>query len=207
MNVKCVALGLLALAACAGQKPADARPAEVFQAFAQAAAKQDGDRLWSLISERMKAQISREEFTAPSVLRTLRDDYAQVAAGSVVLDLELEDDLSLAALEGKGPGPGARAAILRLEEGEWRVQLTELDLVYGSGDLDFQVNARREDRASIDVRAWVDGAEADVMRAQDALLPTFRVRPSNPLDNGLHSVVAYVEAGERAGPIAWTFER
>ena len=155
----------------------------------------------------MQAQISREEFAAPSVLRTLRDDYAPVAAGSVVLDVELDDDLSLVALEGKGAAPGAQAVILRLEDGEWRVQLTELDLVYGSGDLDFQVNARREDRASIDVRAWVDGAEADAMRAQDALLPTFRVRPSNPLDNGLHSVVAYVEAGARSGAIAWTFER
>jgi hypothetical protein len=203
MNVKCVVLALLALAACGGQEPADARPAEVFQAFAQAAAKEDGDRLWSLISERMKTQISREEFTAPSVLRTLRDDYAQVAAGSVVLDVELEDDLSLVALE----GPGAEAAILRLEEGEWRVQLTELDLGFGSGEREFTLNARPEDRGSIEARAWIDGREALVRRGKDTYAPTFQVEPKSDLQGARHSVVAYVEAGERAGAIAWTFER
>jgi len=195
------------LAGCGGHEPAGPGPAEVFRDFAQAAAKQDGDRLWALMSERMKAQTSREAFTAPAVLRNLRDDYAPVATGPMALDAELEDDLALVALEGEGRGPGVRAAILRLESGEWRVQLTELDLGYGTGDRDFTVNARLEDRRSIKARAWIDGQEALVKRGRDTYAPTFHVAPKSKLEGGHHSVVAYVEAGKRAGAIAWTFER
>jgi hypothetical protein len=194
------------LAACGGQgASSDAGPADVFRAFARAAGEQDGDRLWDLISERMKAQISRDEFTAPSVLQNLRDDYAPVADGSVVLDVELEDELSLVALAGDA-GSRAQAAILRLEEGNWRVQLTELDLGFGSGDREFTVNARSQDRDSIEVRAWVDGREALVERGKDTYAPTFEVRSARKLGGRPHTVVAYVEAGERSGAIAWTLE-
>jgi hypothetical protein len=201
-------LGALFVAACGsgetGSSPADT--AEVFRAFAVAAAAEDGDRLWSLLSKRMKAEISREEFTAPAVLRHLRDDYAPVAGGSVALDIKLEDDLSLVALEGKRSEPGARAAILRLEDSQWRVQLTELDLGYGA-ELEFGVNARPEDRASIEARAWVDRREASVTRTSGSFEPTFRIRPARRLTGNSHNVVVYVEAGQRSGAIAWTFER
>jgi hypothetical protein len=201
-----VALAVVLIFAACGESASQPGSVDVFRDFAHAAAEQDGDRLWTLISERMKAQISREEFTAPAVLRRLRDDYAAVAAGSVVLDVELEEEVSLVALEGEGSGPGARAAILRLEEGDWRVQLTELDLGYG-GDLEFGVNARREDRASIETRAWIDRREAVVRGAQGSFEPTFRITPGRKLAGGSHSVVVYVQAGERSGTIAWTFER
>jgi hypothetical protein len=201
-------LTVLLVAACGSDEmsSSDADRPQVFRAFARAAADQDGDRLWLLVSERMKAEISREEFTAPGVLRILRDDYASVAAGPVALDVELEDDLSLVALEGDGSGPGARAAILRLERDDWRVQLTELDLGYG-GDLEFGVNARPEDSAPIETRAWIDGREATVTRTKGAFDPMFRIKPVDKLTGGSHNVVAYVQAGERSGAIAWTFER
>jgi hypothetical protein len=179
---------------------------EVFRSFARAAEEQDGDRLWELISERMKAQISREEFTAPPVLRNLRADYGPLAAGSVALDAEVDGDAAVVALRGEGAGPGAEAAILRRERGAWRVQLTEIDLGYG-GDLTFGVNARREDRAAIEARAWVDGQEAGVSRTEGAFEPMFRIVPRRRLAEGPHSVVSYVEAGKRFGAIAWTFER
>jgi hypothetical protein len=193
------------LAGCGGND-SKAGAADVYRDFAQAAAQQDGDRLWSLMSKRMKAQISREEFKTRSVLRHLRDDYAPVAAGPVALDVELGEELSLVALKGKGVGPGAQAAILRLEDGSWRVQLTEVDLGFGSGDRDFTVNARSEDRRSIEARAWIDGREVLVKRGKDTYAPTFHVVPNRQLKPGRHSAVAYVEAGERSGAIAWTFE-
>jgi hypothetical protein len=201
-------LGALFVAACGSGETAtsDADRPEVFRAFARAAAEEDGDRLWSLISERMKAEISQEEFTAPAVLRHLRNDYAPVATGRVALDIELEDDLSLVALEGKRSEPGARAAILRLEGGDWRVQLTELDLGYG-GDLEFGVNARPEVRASIAARAWIDSREAPVRRTKGSFELMFRISPGRKLTGGSHNVVVYVQASERSGAIAWTFER
>jgi hypothetical protein len=195
-----------ALAACGGGGTSGASPGDVFREFAQAAAAENGNRLWELLSERMKADVSRHQFTS-AILPRLRDDYLPVASGRTLLDVELDDEVALAALEGKRAGPGALAAVLRRESGGWRVQLSELDLVYGSGNLDFQVNARREDRALIDVRAWVDGAEAAVKRDEGSLLPTFRVRANDPLERGRHSVVAYAEAGPRSGAIAWTFDR
>jgi hypothetical protein len=196
----------LVLAGCGGSD-SRAGAADVYRDFAQAAAKQDGVRLWSLISKRMKAKISEEEFTAPSVLRHLRDDFAPVADGQVALHVELGEKLSLVALEGKGLGPGAQAAILRLEENNWRVHLTELDLGFGSRELDFTVNARSEDRRSMDARAWIDGREVLVKRGKDTYAPTFHVVPKSQLERGSHSAVAYVEAGARSGAIAWTFER
>lgn len=197
---------ILLLVACGGPNASETGPAEVFREFAQASRRQDGDRLWELISTRMKADISRQQFTSTSILRELRDDYGPVAGGPALLDVELGEDLALAALEGSGAGPGARATVLRREDDEWRVQLSELDLVYGAGNLDFQVNAPRQDRDRIVVRAWVDGMEANVRRVKDASLPTLHVRPEGRLTTGRHSVVAFVEARDRSGAIAWTFE-
>jgi hypothetical protein len=130
-----------------------------------------------------------------------------VASGRILLDAELEDDLALAALEGKGIGPGARAAVLRRESGAWRVQLSELDLIYGVADLDFQANVRQEDRQSIEARAWVDGVDAPVKHGNGGMLTSLLVRPREKLGPGRHSVVGYVEAGKRSGAIAWTFDR
>jgi hypothetical protein len=200
-------LSAFLLAACGGQGAAEGGPADIFRAFAQAAAKQDGDRLWELLSARMKKDVSRQQFTSRSSLQRLGEDYEPVASGRILLDVELEDDLALAALEGKGIGPGARAVVLRRENGKWRVQLSELDLIYGVGDLDFQVNARQEDRQSIEARAWVDGTDAPVKHRKGGLLTSLLVRPREKLGRGRHSVVGYVEAGERSGVIAWTFER
>jgi hypothetical protein len=209
MNVKCglVAFAAVVLLVACGQSSSQTGAVDVYRDFARAAAERNGDDLWALISERMKAQVSREEFTAPSVLGHLRNDYAPVAGGPVALAVELEDDLTLVALEGDGRGPGAQAAIMRLEDGEWRVQLTELDLGFGSGEREVTVNARSEDRDSIKTRAWIDGREALVKRGKDTYAPTFQVTPKDKLRGGQHGVVAYVEAGERSGAIAWTFGR
>jgi hypothetical protein len=164
--------------------------------------------MWELMSARMKAGLPRRQFASPAILRTLREDYASVASGETVLELEIDDDLALAALKQSGAGPGARATLLRREDGQWRVQLSELDLIYGAGDLDFRVNARRSDRRAIEVHGWINGAEALVRRAAKAsVLPTFHLKPSEPLPGGTHAAVAYVEAGPRAGAIAWTFDR
>lgn len=200
-------LSALVLVGCGGQRAPETGPVDVFREFAQAAAKQDGERLWELLSARMKKDVSQQQFTSRSILRRLRDDYEPVASGRILLDVKLEDDLALAALEGKGVGPGARAAVLRRESGEWRVQLSELDLIYGVGDLDFQVNVRQEERQSIEASAWVDGTEAPVKRGKDGVVASLHVRPRERLGAGRHSVVGYVEAAERSGAIAWTFER
>jgi hypothetical protein len=198
----------LLLAGCGSTTESAAGPVDVFREFAQAAEKQDDDRMWELMSARMKAGLPQHQFASPAVLETLRQDYASVASGETVLEVEIDDELALAALEQSGAGPGARATLLRREDGEWRVQLSELDLIYGAGDLDFQVNARRGDRRAIEVRGWINGAEAVVTRAaKSSTLPTFHLKPREPLPRGTHAAVAYVEAGPRAGAIAWTFER
>jgi hypothetical protein len=202
-----VLASILLLAACGSLGDSAAGPLDVFRDFARAAEEQDGDRMWELMSARMKEGLPRRQFASPAILRTLRQDYASVASGEAVLEVELDDDLALAAVKQAGAGPGARATLLRREQGEWRVQLSELDLVYGAADLEFLVNAPRSDRRAIEVRAWINDTDAVVTRAAKAPLPTFQLKPTEPPPAGENAAVAYVEAGPRAGAIAWTFDR
>jgi hypothetical protein len=46
-----------------------------------------------------------------------------------------------------------------------------------------------------------------VKRLKETFAPTFRVVSKNQLAPGRHTAVAYVEAGEQSGAMAWTFER
>jgi hypothetical protein len=88
----------------------------------------------------------------------LREREGAVAGGRVILNAQIEDDLAVAALAGGDVGPGARAAVLRLEDGIWRVQLSELDLIYGGSFLEFGVNSGGR-TPLVETRAWVDGEE------------------------------------------------
>lgn len=198
-------VSILLLAACGGGQESDAAArADVFRQLAQAAVARDGDRMWALLSDRMKEQTSRDDFD--SAVPHLRDDFLPVADGPVVLDADVAGDTAVVALGGGKSGPGAEAVILRREEDDWRVQLSEIDLNFGSGSRDFTVNARGLEPHSLETRAWIDGREVRVRRGKDTYAPTFYVVPAEMLSASEHTVVAYVRVGERSGAIAWTFE-
>jgi hypothetical protein len=194
-------IGLLAvvvLAACGGNGGDEEHPVDAFRAFAQAAAGQNGDKVWDSLSERITSQVSKDRFTAPAVLKGLSDEYTSVSSSSArtVLDVRLGDDLALVVLDG---GEGVKPMIMRREDGKWRAQLNELTVAYSFNRPRFGVEVPPSVRGPIKTRAWIDGKEARVVRTHGTP-PTFRIVPGT----GKHNVVAYAEAGGSTGAAAWT---
>ncbi|HEX2433247.1 MAG TPA: hypothetical protein VHI55_04775 [Gaiellaceae bacterium] len=194
-------IGLLAvavLAACGGNGGDEEQPVDAFRAFAQAAAGQNGDKVWDSLSERITSQVSKDRFTAPAVLKGLSDEYTSVSSSSArtALDVRLGDDLALVALDG---GEGVKPMIMRREDGKWRAQLNELTVAYSFNRPRFGVEVPPSVRGPIKTRAWIDGKEARVVRTHGTP-PTFRIVPGT----GKHNVIAYAEAGGSTGAAAWT---
>jgi hypothetical protein len=194
-------IGLLAvvvLAACGGNGGDEEQPVDAFRAFAQAAAGQNGDKVWDSLSERITSQVSKDRFTAPAVLKGLSDEYTSVSSSSArtALDVRLGDDLALVALDG---GEGVKPMIMRREDGKWRAQLNELTVAYSFNRPRFGVEVPPSVRGRIKTRAWIDGKEARVVRTHGTP-PTFRIVPGT----GKHNVIAYAEAGGSTGAAAWT---
>ena len=194
-------IGLLAvvvLVACGGNGGDEEQPVDAFRAFAQAAAGQNGDKVWDALSERITSQVSKDRFTAPAVLKGLSDEYTSVSSSSArtALDVRLGDDLALVALDG---GEGVKPMIMRREDGKWRAQLNELTVAYSFNRPRFGVEVPPSVRGPIKTRAWIDGKEARVVRTHGTP-PTFRIVPGT----GKHNVIAYAEAGGSTGAAAWT---
>jgi hypothetical protein len=194
-------IGLLAvvvLASCGGNGGDEEQPVDAFRAFAQAAAGQNGDKVWDSLSERITSQVSKDRFTAPAVLKGLSDEYTSVSSSSArtALDVRLGDDLALVALDG---GEGVKPMIMRREDGKWRAQLNELTVAYSFNRPRFGVEVPPSVRGPIKTRAWIDGKEARVVRTHGTP-PTFRIVPGT----GKHNVIAYAEAGGSTGAAAWT---
>jgi hypothetical protein len=191
---------VLLLAACGGDGNGDEeQPVDAFRAFAQAAAGQNGDKVWESLSQRITSQVSKDRFTAPTVLKGLSDEYTSVSSSSArtALDVRLGDDLALVALDG---GEGVKPMIMRREDGKWRAQLNELTVAYSFNRPRFGVEVPPSDRGPVKARAWVDGEESRVVRTHGTP-PLFRILPGT----GKHNVIAYAEAGGSTGAAAWTF--
>ncbi|MBA2360328.1 MAG: hypothetical protein H0V79_05190 [Actinobacteria bacterium] len=196
-----VVLAVLVLAGgCGGETES---PADAYKDFARAAAERDSDRVWELLSERNRRAASRSVFqgAAPK----LADDYKPVAGGDVVLEAELNDRTSVVALRGESGRLSAIGAILRKEAEGWKVQLSELDLNFGSRPLDFTVNVSGD--ARIEVRGWVDGRGAPVQAGERTYAPIFSVGVPEELPSGTHTATVWVRVGEKTGALAWPFEQ
>jgi hypothetical protein len=195
----------VAVSACGASERQEAgTPATIFARFAEAAAARDIDGMWELLSERTKARITRAEFARHA--SALHEREGAVASGRVVLNVRIGDGLAVAALAGGEGEPGSRASVLRLEEGTWRVQLSELDLIYGASFLEFGVNTGGLS-AAVEARTWVDGKEARVraVRRKPSLVQWFEVVPRHRLGPAReHSMVVFARAGDRSGAIAST---
>ena len=179
---------------------ASATPAAALAEFAQALAAEDADVAWQLLASRTRARVDRSEFAAAAP--ELARDLGAAAGGRVALDVQVDDAVSVAALAG-GPTPGARAAVLRLENDAWRVQLNELDLVYGPSAFEFGVNTGGR-RVKIRARAWVDRVEARAIPQKSSLVQWFRIAPrEHPPRDRQHVVVFFARVDDRSAAIGW----
>lgn len=198
------ALALVALAGCGGggAEAGAASPRAAFELFTARAAKGDSGAT-DLVTRKLD-EDDRESFA-----RAVRSDVEPLLRGPrVIFDRRLSDDLAVVAAQGEShPGPGAYALVLVRDGESWFVEPNRLDLVYGASAVngtsarkpvvDFRVNAEQRPRG----RMWLDDQE---VRIREDPPRTFRAGV-RLLEERLYSTVAFAQAGDRRGAVAWTF--
>ncbi len=187
---------------CAGNESSGSAET-AYRAFAEAASARNTGGVWELLSQRNRRAASRTLFDAAA--RGLERDYDPVVGGTVVLNAGLEDGARVVTLRGDKGRPSATAAILREEDGAWKVQLSELDLGFGDHPLDVTVNVDAGPQ-EIQVRAWVGDRETVVQPADPTYAPTFTVGVPEDLPQGIHAVTAVARARGKTGAIGWLYE-
>jgi hypothetical protein len=209
----------LFLAACGGDdKQAEPTPAadpgqEVMTALVAAAADNDAETAWELLSEpsQRREGPTFEEFeqsTFPELRRTL----APFANGPLPVKVSenVDGEFGLVALS---RGSSAYAVPLRREGEVWRVELpgpVRIEILGpppGSrGKFVNQIGVEKHGAGGAGIALlYLDGVTLDPQTAADADSATIYANFENPLEPGLHTAVAFTSAGGQAAARAWTF--
>lgn len=217
-TVVAVAVSLL-LAACGGdEKQAAPTPApdpgrEVMAALVAAAADDDAETAWELLSQPSQRRVGptfedfeRNEF--PELKRTL----APFAGGSLPVEVseKIDDEFGLVALS---RGEDAYAIPLRLEEDVWRVELRSpvgIDVLGpppGSrGKFVQQIGVEKHGAGGAGIAVlYLDGVTLDAETASDVDSATIFANFDSDLKPGRHTAVAFTSAAGQAAARAWTF--
>ena len=212
------ALLALALAGCGGSDEQDAATPpdpgrEVMQALVDAAAANDAETAWSLLSEpsQRRAGPTLEEFEQnafPELRRTLAP-FAE-APLPVEVSENIDGQFGLVALS---RGGSAYAVPMRLEGDVWRAELpgpVQIDVLGpppGSrGKFADQIGVEKHGPGGAGVAVlYLDGVTLDTKTASDPDSATIYANFANPLKPGLHTAVAFSSAGGEAAAHAWTF--
>jgi hypothetical protein len=209
----------LLLAACGGDdKQAAPRPAtdpgrEVMAALVAAAADNDTETAWELLSKpsQRREGPTFEEFEQTSFPK-LRRTLAPFAKGSLPVEVSenVDGEFGLIALS---RGGSAYAVPLRREGEVWRVELpgpVRIDILGpppGSrGKFVNQIGVEKHGAGGAGIALlYLDGVTLDPQTAADADSATIYANFANPLQPGLHTAVAFTSAGGQAAARAWTF--
>lgn len=198
-------------ATTAAAAPAD--PGEALDAFIEAAAAADTQAMWELLTERSRERLgpSIAEFRAGAGAR-LAERLASLAAANAgpVLSERITLDVGVAAVAGPG---AAFAAAVRLEEGEWLLELgAPIRIRPLRPDPGETVHTRTQVAAEfkapsaiLEAGLWIDGRA--VPARGGGVSPSYLTvfAEVRELRAGAHSTVAFVLAGEDAGALAWPF--
>jgi hypothetical protein len=209
----------LLLAACGGDdKQAEPMPApdpgaEVMAALVAAAADDNAETAWELLSQpsHRRAGPTFEEFERnefPVLKRTL----APFAGGSLPVEVseKIDDEFGLVALS---RGEDAYAIPLRLEGDVWRVELrspVRIDVLGpppGSrGKFVQQIGVEKHGAGGAGIAVlYLDGVTLDAETASDADSATIFANFESNLKPGRHTAVAFTSAAGEAAARAWTF--
>jgi len=209
----------LLLAACGGDEQ-DATPTaaadpgrEVMAAFVAAAADDDAESAWDLLSEPSQKragptfeEFERDEF--PGLERTL----APFAEGSLPVEVseKIDEEFGVVALS---RGDDAFATPLRLEGDVWRVELrspVRIDVLGpppGSrGEFAQQIGVEKHGVGGAGIAVlYLDGVTLNAETYSDEDSATIFANFESPLKPGRHTAVAFTSAAGNAAARAWTF--
>ncbi len=211
------ALLTLAVAACGGEKSEEvATPPdpgrEVMQALVTAAADNDAEAAWDLLSEpSQRREGPFEEFEQnafPELQRTLAP-FAE-APLPVEVSENIDGEFGLVALS---RGGSAYAVPMRLEGDVWRVELpgpVQIEVLGpppGSrGKFADQIGVEKHGPGGAGLAVlYLDGVTLDPRTSASPDSATIFANFTNSLKPGLHTAVAFTSAGGEAGARAWTF--
>jgi hypothetical protein len=213
-----VALLALTLAGCGGDEtPTAATPPdpgrEVMQALVAAAAANDAETTWELLSQPSRRRAGPtfrgfEQNAFPELRRTLAP-FAK-APLPVEVSENIDGEFGLVALS---RGASAYAVPLRREGEFWRVELpgpVRIDVLGpppGSrGKFVQQIGVEKHGPGGAGVALlYLDGVTLDSRIASSANSATIFANFASPLKPGRHTAVAFTSAGGNAAARAWTF--
>jgi hypothetical protein len=209
----------LLLAACGSdeEQPAPTAAAdpgrEVMEAFVAAAADDDAETAWELLSAQSQERVGptfeefeRDEF--PELERRL----APFAGGSLPVEVseKIDEEFGVVALS---RGEDAYATPLRLEGDVWRVELegpVRIDILGpppdSRGQFSQQIGVEKHGAGGVGIAVlYLDGVTLDAETFSDADSATIFANFESDLEPGRHTAVAFTSAAGEAAARAWTF--
>jgi hypothetical protein len=211
------ALLMLAVAGCGGKKEETAAPPdpgrEVMQALVDAAAKNDAETTWSLLSQpsqrREGPTFEKFEQTGFPKLRRALAPFAKPPLPIEVSE-NIDGQFGLVALS---RGRSAYAVPMRLEGDVWRVELpgpVRIEILGpppGSrGKFVNQIGVEKHGAGGAGIALlYLDGVTLDPQTSADADSATIYANFTNKLQPGRHTAVAFTSAAGNAAARAWTF--
>ncbi len=186
---------------------------EVMEAFVAAAAEDDAESAWELLSEpaQRRAGPTFEDFERDE-FPELKRELTPFAEGPLPVEVseKIDDVFGLVALS---RGGDAYATPLRLEGDVWRVELASpvrIDVLGpppdSRGEFAQQVGVEKHGAGGAGIAVlYLDGVTLDAKTSSDADSATIFANFESDLTPGRHTAVAFTSAAGEAAARAWTF--
>ena len=188
--------------------------------FVDAAAAGDATVMWRLLSARSREQLGPTQAEFADLAADLERGLGSFGGTPyrLVLSVRTASGWGVAAVAGGRIRSGeaefaAYGAALRLEGGEWRIELGDpVDIVNNEPP---ETTADRQPRVQFELSAdapveeaglWLDGVPLPATAGGTADAVTLVATPESPLEPGWHVLVVFGRAGEAATAGATPFE-